>query len=105
MCHMTSCSSHNFHLTILHTSDVTGSFQQFDSEGNTCSPEKDTLGECLGGVARQTTVVKNVRREKDTNVLLLDSGDRFDGEWFDVYKGKATSHFMNELEYDAMVRK
>ena len=37
------------------------------------------------------------------NVLLLDAGDQFVGEWFSVYKGNATSHFMNELGYDAMV--
>ncbi len=108
--YMVLCSSHSipdFHLTILHTGDITGSFQQFNSVGDTCSTEDDRLGDCVGGVARQATVIKDVRNERigqeDANFLLLDSGDLFSGKWFDVYKGKATSHFMNELQYDAMV--
>ncbi|XP_072043475.1 5'-nucleotidase-like [Amphiura filiformis] len=108
--YMTSClsyNSNNFHLTILHTSDVTASFEQFNSAGETCSEQEERNDECLGGVARRGSVIEEVRNEQghdgaDLNVLLLDGGDQFVGEWFNVYKGKATSHFMNKLGYDAM---
>ena len=103
---MTSCLAQDeeFHLTILHTSDVTASFEQFDIEGEECSEEEDMNGECLGGIPRRGTVINEVRNERDDiNVLLLDGGDAFVGEWFNVYKGEATSHFMNKLGYDAMV--
>ncbi|XP_072043474.1 snake venom 5'-nucleotidase-like [Amphiura filiformis] len=108
--YMTSClgyNSNNFHLTILHTSDVTASFEQFNSAGENCSEQEERNDECLGGVARRGSVIEEVRNEQghdgtDLNVLLLDGGDQFVGEWFNVYKGNATSHFMNKLGYDAM---
>ncbi|XP_072041324.1 snake venom 5'-nucleotidase-like [Amphiura filiformis] len=100
-----ACNAHqDFHLTILHTFGVTSSFEQFDSSGDECSPEEDQNGECFGGVARRGTVINDVRNERnDINVCLLDSGGQFTGRWFDYYKGTATSSFMKDLGYDAMV--
>ncbi|XP_072023582.1 snake venom 5'-nucleotidase-like [Amphiura filiformis] len=93
----------DLHLTILHTSDVTSSFEQFNTDGDKCTDDEDARGECLGGVPRRGTVINGVRNERDDiNVLLLDGGDQFVGEWFNVYKGEATSYFMNRLGYDAM---
>ncbi len=34
----------HFHLTILHTSDFTGAFEQFDIEGEECSEEESAKG-------------------------------------------------------------
>ncbi|XP_072042366.1 5'-nucleotidase-like [Amphiura filiformis] len=96
----------DFNLTILHTFGVISSFEQFDSSGDECSPEENQNGECFGGVARRGTAINGVRNEgDDINVCLLDSGNPFTGglpTWFDHYKGRATSYFMNQLGYDAM---
>ncbi len=43
-------------------------------------------------------------RSNVSNIILLDSGGQFTGTlWFYKYAGQATSHFMNQLQYDAMV--
>ncbi|XP_072044178.1 snake venom 5'-nucleotidase-like [Amphiura filiformis] len=96
--------ANEFQLTILHTSTVTSAFEQFNSEGAKCSEQEAANGKCLGGVARRGTAIKDVRKERhsDLNVLLLDGGDQFVGEWYNYYEGNATAHFMNALEYDAM---
>jgi 5'-nucleotidase / UDP-sugar diphosphatase len=56
-----------------------------------------------GGVARQASVVNQIRAEED-NVLLIDTGDRFSGTLFyTLYRGSEQSSIMNALGYDAMV--
>lgn len=43
-------------------------------------------------------------RAQEKNVLLVSGGDVFTGTlWYQVYRGNATSRFMNELGYDAVV--
>ena len=95
----------DLHLTILHTTDVSSRFEHFDTGGKNCTEEQDMLGMCFGGVPRRGTIIKKVRqeRENDINVLLLDAGDQFVGTWYNFFRGKATSYFMNQLGYDAMV--
>ena len=52
----------------------------------------------------QTFISFQEIRNSVDNVLLLDAGDAYQGTiWFYVYRGMATAHFMNLLEYDAMV--
>uniref|UniRef100_A0A7N6AYM2 5'-nucleotidase n=1 Tax=Anabas testudineus TaxID=64144 RepID=A0A7N6AYM2_ANATE len=59
-------------------------------------------GSCFAGVARRATVIKKIRNS-ESNVLLLDAGDQFQGTvWFNYYKGAEAAHFMNKLRYDAM---
>ncbi len=71
-----------FSLTILHTNDVHANYE-------------NTL-------ARQTTLIKQVRAEVP-NVLLLDAGDRFLGTLFyKQYKGEMAQWAMNYQGYDAM---
>ena len=93
----------SFDLTILHTNDVHSRLEQFDSGTVRCNQESANAGECFGGVARIQTVVKQTREDVE-NVLFLDGGDQFQGtSWFQFYEGDAAAHFMNLLEYDAMV--
>jgi 5'-nucleotidase len=75
-------------LTILHTNDTHAAHQP-NSDGN-------------GGVARQATVVNQVRAESE-NVLLVDAGDRFTGSLFhQQYRGQDQVQLMNALGYDVM---
>ncbi|XP_013420463.1 5'-nucleotidase-like [Lingula anatina] len=95
--------SYGFNLTILHTNDVHARFEQFDKYGGRCSETEAEAGECFGGVARRYTKIEEIRNAEQ-NVVLLDAGDQFQGTlWFTIYKGMATSYFMNKLKYDAMV--
>ncbi|MBN1680589.1 MAG: 5'-nucleotidase C-terminal domain-containing protein [Anaerolineae bacterium] len=75
-----------FALTIMHTNDT---HAQHEPNGD-------------GGVARQATVVKQIRAEVE-NSLLLDAGDRFTGTLFhQQYHGQDNVQIMNLLGYDAM---
>ncbi len=71
-----------FSVTILHTNDVHANYE--------------------GTLARQTTLIKQIRGE-EPNVLLLDAGDRFLGTLFyKLYKGEMAQWAMNLQGYDAM---
>ena len=90
-----------FNLTILHTNDIHGRFEETDKDGFTCESSKEA---CFGGMSRVATVVKDVRN-KQQNVVLVDGADRFTGTiWSEVYKGNASRVFFNQLNYTAIVR-
>ena len=90
-----------FDLTILHTNDIHGRFEETDKHGFVCNANS---GACFGGVARLAASVKEARN-KAKNVVLVDGGDRFTGTiWSEVYKGKASRVFFNQLNYTAIVR-
>lgn len=94
----------SFQLTILHTNDVHARFEQYTLRDGRCKSSDQEAGSCFGGLARRATLVKRFRKTEQ-NVVLLDAGDQYQGTpWFYYYKGKAASHFMNMLEYDAMVK-
>lgn len=95
-----TASAKTFTLTVLHTNDVHARFVETNENGGfLCFPGE----KCFGGVSRRATVVARVRSE-DANVVLLDAGDVFMGTpWYSLYRGNATSTFMNEVGYDAMV--
>lgn len=77
-----------FALTILHTND-THSHHEPNGSGD-------------GGAARQATVVNQIRAE-ETNVLLLDGGDRFTGTLFhQQHHGQDSVLIMNAIGYDGM---
>ncbi|XP_078001428.1 snake venom 5'-nucleotidase-like [Glandiceps talaboti] len=89
-------------LAILHTNDLHARFEETNKYSGRCSDEDKLEEKCYGGVARIATKVKELR-SLHSNVLLLDGGDQFQGTlWFYNYKGKAASHFMNRIGYDAM---
>lgn len=78
-----------FELTIMHTNDVHATYD----------PDRNDQG----GVARQATVVSQIRAEANHS-LLLDAGDRFTGSVFhSFYRGWDSAQVMNQLGYDAMV--
>lgn len=94
-----------YDITILHTNDVHARFVQFSRYGTDCSDADAQAGNCYGGVARRRTKVQEIFNSHGReNVLFLDAGDQFMGTlWFTVYRGMAAAHFMNTLDYDAMV--
>ncbi|XP_072218766.1 snake venom 5'-nucleotidase-like [Leuresthes tenuis] len=87
-------------LVLLHTNDVHARVEETSVHSGKCNPSR---GECFGGVARRAAMIRRIRAA-ESNVLLLDAGDQFQGTvWFNYYKGAEAAHFMNELRYDAMV--
>ncbi|KAL3881155.1 hypothetical protein ACJMK2_027613 [Sinanodonta woodiana] len=89
-------------LTILHTNDVHAHYEEMGKLYGDCDSSETAAGECTGGVTRYVTMVNRIREAK-TNVLLLDSGDRFTGTlWFTQYQGTESAYFMHQLKYDAM---
>nr|XP_020475124.1 5'-nucleotidase [Monopterus albus] len=85
-------------LVLLHTNDVHARVEETSTHSGKC----DGSGQCFAGVARRATMIKKIRNT-ESNVLLLDAGDQFQGTvWFNYYKGAEAAHFMNSLRYDAM---
>ncbi|XP_049459033.1 snake venom 5'-nucleotidase-like isoform X2 [Epinephelus fuscoguttatus] len=85
-------------LVVLHTNDVHARVEETSEHSGKCS---STSG-CFAGVARRATMIKRIR-SNESNVLLLDAGDQFQGTiWFNHYKGAEAAYFMNELGYDCM---
>ncbi|XP_034436533.1 5'-nucleotidase [Hippoglossus hippoglossus] len=88
----TVSSSAAWDLVLLHTNDVHARVEE----------KCVNRSRCLAGVARRATEIRRVRAS-ESNVLLLDAGDQFQGTvWFNFYKGAEAAHFMNSLRYDAM---
>lgn len=86
-------------LVLLHTNDVHARVEETSTHSGRCGGG----GACFAGVARRATMIKKIR-STESNVLLLDAGDQFQGTvWFNFYKGAEAAHFMNKLRYDAMV--
>lgn len=80
-------------LTILHTNDVHSRIEPFPMDGSRLQG--------LGGVARRSTLLKNIRQEEQ-NVLLLDAGDMFQGTpYFNLFEGKVELELMSKMGYDA----
>ncbi|PJI41461.1 MAG: multifunctional 2',3'-cyclic-nucleotide 2'-phosphodiesterase/5'-nucleotidase/3'-nucleotidase [Rhizobium sp.] len=94
----------DFELNILHTNDFHSRVEAINKFDSTCSAEEAGKNECFGGVARMKTAVDTRRAElKDTNVLVLDAGDQFQGSLFyTTYKSAPIAEFMNGIGYDAM---
>ncbi|WP_143525017.1 bifunctional metallophosphatase/5'-nucleotidase [Labilibacter marinus] len=80
-------------VTILHTNDVHSHIEPF--------PDNHAKYPGQGGFARRFALIKQVRREEE-HVLLLDSGDIFQGTpYFNFYKGELDIKLMGEMGYDA----
>ena len=80
-------------LTILHTNDVHSRIEPFPMDGS--------RNQGLGGVARRSTLIETIRNQEE-NVLLLDSGDMFQGTpYFNLFGGKLELELMSKLRYDA----
>lgn len=79
-------------LTILHTNDTHSRMLPFP---------KGSQYEGLGGVAKRAAIINEIRT-KEKNVLLLDSGDIFQGTpYFNEFGGELELKLMSEMGYDA----
>lgn len=79
-------------ITILHTNDVHSHIDPFGPE--------DGRNANMGGVARRATLIESIRNE-NSNTLLLDAGDIFQGTpYFNYYGGELEFKLMSKLRYD-----
>lgn len=80
-------------LTILHTNDVHSRIEPFPMNGGTYQG--------LGGAAKRAKIIQQIRKE-EKHVLLLDSGDIFQGTpYFNFFGGELEFKLMSEMKYDA----
>ena len=80
-------------LTILHTNDQHSRIEPFDST-YTRNPNQ-------GGFARRAALIQKIRSQ-ESNVLLLDSGDTFQGTpYFNFFGGELEFKLMSMMGYDA----
>jgi 5'-nucleotidase len=80
-------------VTILHTNDVHSRIDPFPMDG--------TKLQGLGGCARRAEIIHQIR-SREKHVMLLDSGDIFQGTpYFNKYHGDVEIRMMNEMKYDA----
>lgn len=80
-------------LTILHTNDVHSRLEPFPMDGSRNAG--------MGGVAARAEIIKKIRSE-ESNILLLDAGDIFQGTpYFNIYKGEPEIKAMTMMGYDA----
>ncbi|RMH51004.1 MAG: bifunctional metallophosphatase/5'-nucleotidase [Bacteroidetes bacterium] len=80
------------HLVILHTNDTHSRIDPFPMDGG--------RNQGLGGAARRATLVQQIRAHHP-NVLLLDSGDIFQGTpYFNLFKGEVEFRTMTAMGYD-----
>src|SRR5688572_14923767 len=86
-------SSERESLYILHTNHTHSRLKPF--------PDNDSTYAGLGGVARRAHLIRSFRRQH-SNVLLLDSGDFFQGTpFFNMFAGEPEIRVMSALGYDA----
>lgn len=79
-------------ITILHTNDVHSHIDPF--------PVNDPKYPNQGGAARRATLIEQIRRD-NSNVLLLDAGDVFQGTpYFNYYGGELEFKLMSMMQYD-----
>ena len=80
-------------LTILHTNDQHSRIEPFDSS-YTRNPNQ-------GGFARRASLIEKIRKT-EKNILLLDSGDTFQGTpYFNFFGGELEFKLMSMMGYDA----
>ena len=80
-------------LTILHTNDVHSRIDPFAMDGSANAGK--------GGVAARMAIIEKIRKENE-QVLLLDSGDIFQGTpYFNIFKGEPEIKAMQYMGYDA----
>jgi 5'-nucleotidase len=81
------------HLCILHTNDTHSRIDPY--------PDNDPNYPNMGGYARRSALISSVRQSNE-HVLLLDSGDIFQGTpYFNLYGGEPELKLMSQMQYDA----
>lgn len=85
--------SKNKKLVILHTNDMHSRIDPFPNDGRQYGG--------MGGMARRASLIKQIRA-KESNVLLLDAGDIFQGTpYFNFFGGELEYKLMSQMGYDA----
>lgn len=80
-------------LVILHSNDVHSRIDPF--------PDDDKKFPGMGGMAAKAALIEKIRSE-ESNVLLLDAGDIFQGTpYFNFYHGELEMKLMSQMRYDA----
>jgi 5'-nucleotidase len=80
-------------LTILHTNDMHSRIEPF--------PDNAPQWAGLGGMARREALIASIRQQ-EPNVLLLDSGDIWQGTpYFNFFQGELEYKLMSRMKYDA----
>ena len=79
-------------IVVLHTNDTHSRMDPFPMDGGRF--------EGLGGAARRATLIRRIR-EENAHVLLLDSGDIFQGTpYFNFFQGEVEFKAMSAMDYD-----
>lgn len=90
-----AAEAETFKLRILHTNDHHAHIEPVMTSSTPPEPQH-------GGVSRRKTLIDKARSE-NSDLLLLDAGDVFQGTlYFNQYGGMADLEFYNALKYDAM---
>lgn len=80
-------------IVILHTSDLHSQIDPF--------PDNHSRFPGMGGFARRAALISSIRKENQ-HVLLLDSGDIFQGTpYYNFYEGRLELQLMSKMGYDA----
>jgi len=80
-------------ITILHTNDIHSRIDPFPMDGS--------RNQGMGGAAKRAKLISSIR-DREKNVLLLDSGDIFQGTpYFNFFGGEIEIKLMSEMAYDA----
>ncbi|GAB3828481.1 bifunctional metallophosphatase/5'-nucleotidase [Pontibacter rugosus] len=80
-------------LTILHTNDQHSRIDPLPDDGRQYGG--------MGGMARRATLIEQIRQQ-EPNVLLLDSGDIWQGTpYFNFFNGELEYKLMSQMKYDA----
>lgn len=80
-------------LTLLHSNDVHSHVDPF--------PDDDKKYPGMGGMAQKAAIIDRIRSEED-NVMLVDSGDIFQGTpYFNFYHGELEMKLMSSMGYEA----
>ena len=91
---LSALAANETRLVILHTNDTHSRIDPF--------PASDGRYAGLGGAARRATLIKRIR-QAEPNVLLLDSGDVFQGTpYFNFFKGEVEFKTMSAMDYDVV---
>ena len=87
-------ASNETRLVVLHTNDTHSRIDPFPMDGG--------RNQGMGGAARRAALVKKIRQNND-HVLLLDSGDIFQGTpYFNFFKGEIEFKTMSAMNYDVV---
>ncbi|CAM3491398.1 metallophosphoesterase [Pontibacter korlensis] len=86
-------AAQSINLTILHTNDQHSRIDPLPDDGRKYGG--------MGGMARRATLIEQIRKQ-ESNVLLLDCGDIWQGTpYFNFFNGELEYKLMSEMKYDA----